>query len=221
MKKYLRLSIVAIVFSFSSFAQIQYGIKAGVNFANWKGEFMESLDNVITLSNGFVQSQMKPGICVGGFAELPIAQGFSIQPGLYYSQKGYMLQGDLSVEKLNFLSANAKAQVQSHYIDIPVLLKAEPIKGLQLYAGPQISYLANSNLHVNAGVLGFSLLNTKLDITDQFQSWDMAIVGGVGYQFENGLNIHASYDHGLKRLDANENFRTFNRVYKLGIGYKF
>jgi Outer membrane protein beta-barrel domain len=221
MKKSLRLSMAAVLLSFSSFAQVQYGIKAGVNFSNWKGEFMESLNNVVSLSNGFVQSQMKPGIYVGGFAELPLAQNFSIQPGLYYSQKGYTLQGDLSIEKLNFLSANARAQVQSHYIDIPVLLKAEPVKGLQIYAGPQISYLAKNNLHVNAGVLGFSLLNTNLDITDQFQRWDMAIVGGVGYQFENGLNIHAGYDHGLKRLDANENFRTFNRVYKLGVGFKF
>ncbi len=221
MKKSLRLSMAAVLISFSTFAQIHYGIKAGVNFANWKGEFTDNPDNVVKLSNGYVQTQMKPGIYAGGFAEIPVAEGFSIQPGLYYSQKGYTLQGYLSVEKLNFLSSNAKAQVQSHYIDIPVLLKAEPVKGLQLYAGPQLSYLAKNNLHVNAGVLGFSLLNTNLDITDQFQRWDMAIVGGVGYQFENGLNVHAGYDHGLRRLDANENFKTFNRVYKVGVGLRF
>jgi hypothetical protein len=221
MKKNLRLSMAAVLLSFSSFAQVQYGVKAGVNLANWNGQFMESLDNVVKLSNGFVQSQMKPGIYAGGYAEIPISGIFSVQPGLYYSQKGYTLQGDLSIEKLNFLGANAKAQVQSHYIDVPVLLKAEPVKGLQIFGGPQMSYLVKNNLQVNADVLGFSLLNTDLDITDQFQRWDMGIVGGIGYQFDNGINIQAAYEHGLRRLDANENFKTFNKVYKLGVGFRF
>ena len=146
-----------------------------------------------------------------------MSENFSFEPGIYYSLKGYELNGALSLKGLDFLGANAKAILQSQYVDIPVLLKGN-FGGFQIFAGPQISYLASANLKTTAGVLGINLLNKTMDVTSQFNRWDVGVTGGIGYQFINGLNISASYDYGLSKADANQNVNAYNRAIKVGIG---
>ena len=131
------------------------------------------------------------------------------------------MQGDLKIDALKFLGVNASAKVEAHYIDIPLVLKAELAKGLSIYAGPQVSYLVKNNLHLNAGVLGISLYNDRLDITDNFNRVDMGLAGGIGYKFDNGFNIKAGYDYGLSKLDKNDNFKAYNRVAKISVGFSF
>ena len=71
---------------------------------------------------------------------------------------------------------------------MPVLVKAN-INGFQVFAGPQVSYLAQADLRTSAGVLGFNLLDKTMNATEQFNRWDVALTGGVGYQFKNGVNV--------------------------------
>lgn len=202
-------------------AQLKYGVSAGVNYSTFKGDAMTSFQNLTELTNGIITSSPKVGFHAGGFIELPLGDKVSLSPGIYYSQKGYMLRGNLAADKLDFLGVEAKAELQSHYIDMPVLIKAEVAKGLQLYAGPQLSYLLKNAVKMDAGLLGFSLLNTNVDVTNQFNKADFAIAGGASYTFDNGFSINAGYDHGLSRLDKNSNFKSYNRNFKVGIGYKF
>src|SRR5688572_7438510 len=186
MKKFLTLTfILSIIAATNSFGQTNFGIKAGLSSSSWKGDAVGSLNDLIELTNGYVTTNRRTGFYAGGFAEIPVSEIFSIEPGVYYSQKGYSLRGDLQIDKLNFLGASATAQVQSHYIDVPVLIKANVGAGLQLFGGPQVSVLAKNNLHVEAGALGISVFQRNLDITDQFNPLDFSLVGGVGYQFEN------------------------------------
>lgn len=120
---------------------------------------------------------------------------------------------------MDILGANAKAILQSQYVDVPVLLKGN-FGGFQIFAGPQISYLAQSNLKTTAGVLGINLLNKDIDVTSQFNRWDVGLTGGIGYQFSNGLSLSASYDYGLSKIDVHQNVNAFNRAIKVGIGIK-
>ena len=205
----------------STKAQITYGVQAGATIANWKGDALQSLNDVVDLSNGFVTTKSKTGISIGGYVNIPVTDKISFEPGLQYAQKGYTMQGDLKIDALKFLGANAGAKVEAHYIDIPLLLKAELAKGLSIYAGPQVSYLVKNNLHLNAGILGISLYNDRLDITDNFNRVDMGLAGGIGYKFDNGFNIKAGYDYGLSKLDKNDNFKAYNRVAKISVGFSF
>ena len=104
---------------------------------------------------------------------------------------------------------------------MPLLLKADLGGGLQLFAGPQFSYLMKANLRTTAGVLGINLLNNTLDVTEQFNRLDMGVTGGIGYKFANGVNISAAYDHGLSKVDANKNISSYNNAIKIGIGITF
>lgn len=129
--------------------------------------------------------------------------------------------GDFQIPVLKYFGINAGAQVQSHYIDVPLVIKARVIKGLQVYAGPQVSFLARSTLNAKLGVLGISIFNRGFGITERFNRVDLGLTGGIGYELDNGLNIQAGYDHGLSPLDKNENYRAFNRVVKVSVGYTF
>ena len=202
-------------------AQLKYGINAGLNHSTWKGDAVGSLENLVEFSNGMITPQARNGFYAGGFVEMPLGGKISLQPGVYYSQKGYALKGSLTGDKLDFLGVSARAELQSHYIDIPLLIKAEIARGLQVYAGPQLSYLVKNNLKMDAGLLGFSLLKTNMDVTDNFNKADIGLTGGASYTFDNGFSINAGYVHGLSRLDKNSQFKSYNRTVKVGVGFRF
>ena len=214
--------MASIVISTLAMAQAQpsFGIRGGVTSSTMKGDAVNSLNSLLDYTDGKVTTNARTGFYAGAYTNIPLGGGISVEPGVYYAQKGYELKGELNVKNMEFLGMNAKAQLQSHYIDIPLLLKAD-LGGLQVFAGPQVSYLAKADLRTTAGVLGFNVLNRKMDATEQLNRWDAGITGGLGYQFANGVNIRASYDHGLSKADANQNLDTYNRSFKVGLGFSF
>ena len=219
-----KILLLLFVFSISTFllnAQVTKGIRAGVTFSNWRGDATNTINDLVDVTNGILKTESKTGFFAGGFVQIPLSDMVSIEPGVYYAQKGYTLRGNYSIDKLNFLGVNASAKVNSHYIDIPVVLNVKPVKGLELFAGPQLSYLAKSDLRIDAGALGISFFNKTLDMTDQMNRVDIGLTGGIGYTFNNGFNVSASYDHGLSKLDKNDNFEAYNETFKVGVGFKF
>jgi hypothetical protein len=220
-KIYTLAAILLFVVVANVNAQVSYGVGAGINRSTLKGDAMGSLNDLLDFSNGMISTQPRIGLYAGGFVEMPLGGGFSIQPGAYYSQKGYTIKGQVMGDKLEFLGAGARADLKAHYIDIPIVFKAEVAKGLQVFAGPQLSYLVKSNLKMDAGILGISLFKTNIDVTENFNKADIAITGGIGYTFDNGFSINAAYDHGLSRVDKNSSLESFNRNIKIGIGIKF
>ena len=216
------LLICSLAFSTIIFAQSTpaFGIRAGLSSARMSGEAANNLNDLLDFTNGGITTSNHTGFFGGGYVNIPLTSQFSVEPALYYTQKGYELRGELNVKGLDFLGANANAKLTSNYIDLPVLLKGN-FNGVQVFDGPQISYLAKSDLRTTAGILGFNLLNKTMDATEQFNRWDAAVTGGVGYQFSNGLNISAAYDHGLSRADKNKNMEAYNRAFKVGLGISF
>jgi hypothetical protein len=216
------LLIAAIAVSTISFAQVKpsFGVRAGYTSAGMRGDAVNNLNNLLDFTDGMVTTSNHSGFFAGGYASIPVGAVVSIEPGLYYTQKGYQVKGELSGKGVEFLGVNANAKLNTNYIEMPVLIKAN-VSGFQIFAGPQVSYLASADLRTTAGVLGFNLLNSKLDATDKFNRWDLGLTGGVGYQFSNGVNVMAAYDHGLSKVDANQNFNSYNRAFKVGVGITF
>lgn len=222
MKRKILLSIISI-FSVCNIihAQVSFGIRGGVNFSKWQGDDLQIIEDLLDKTDGYVVTKGKTGFHIGAYANIPLSETFAFEPGIQYSKKGYSIKGDFQIAALKILAINAGAQVQSHYIDIPLLLKANVVKGLQLYAGPQVSYLVRSTLNAKLGVLGISIFNKGVGITSRFNKVDLGLTGGIGYQFDNGINIRAGYDYGLSKLDKNDNYAAYNRVVKISVGYSF
>jgi len=211
-----------VVISAHNFAQskISYGFRAGISSAGMRGDAVQSLDGLIDFADGYLSTGNRTGFFTGTYVDLPLGKVLTVEPGLNYTQKGYQLKGSVNVKGVDILGINAKAQLQMDYIEIPVVLKAG-IGGFSLFAGPQISYLVNADLRASAGALGFNILSTKIPATSQFRKWDAGLTGGIGYDFKNGLNISASYDHGLSKIDKSGNFTAYNRTVKVALGFSF
>src|SRR6478672_6127725 len=218
MKKQLFLA-AAIFVTTLAMAQEKpaFGIRAGLSSSGMRGDAMSNFNNILNYSNGMITTANRTGFFAGGYAAIPLSANVAVEPALYYTQKGTTLKGNLDVKAVNFLGASARAQLTEHYVDLPVLVKAT-FNGFQVFAGPQVSYLAQADLKTTAGVLGINLLNKTMDVTDRLNRWDAGLTGGVGYQFANGVNVMAAYDHGLSRVDANKSLNSYNRSFKVGIG---
>ena len=222
MKRHILVSACALLLvANAAKAQVRWGVTTGLSLSQWDGQAVNSLQSLVAVTKGMAQTSMSPGWFIGANAAIPISERVTIEPGLYYTQKGYRFRGDLEVPKLNFLGANVSAQVRSHYIDMPVVMRVEVAKGLSLYACPQISYLAANDLKLGAGLLGINFIHQSIPMTNLFNRWDAAVTGGLAYQFSNGINFNAGYDYGLTRVDKAGAFKSFNRVIKIGIGYRF
>lgn len=200
---------------------VQFGVRAGVNVADLQGDAVQSFNDLAGLANGAVSQEMKPGFYAGLYATLPLGPRFAIEPGLGYSEKGVQLNGRLPFEQFNFLNAKLDGTARLAYLDIPVLAKAYITDGLYVYAGPQASVLLSGKARVKASALGFTAYQNDFDVKDQLRTVDFAVVGGLGYQFQNGFGLSAGYDYGLSSLDKNNNFDVQNRVIKASLNYSF
>lgn len=208
--------------SLSLFAQhkTSFGIRGGYAAARMQGDAMNSLDNVLNFTGDRITTGSRSGIFAGGFVSVPVSENFAIEPGLYYSQKGYEMKGSLQWKAVEFLNASAKAKLDAHYVDLPLYLKAN-FGGFQFFAGPQVSYLVNADLKTRAGVFGINLLQKNWDVTNDYNRLDAGLSGGIGYQFNNGINLSAVYDHGLSKVDADKSLEAYNRLFKIGLGMRF
>ena len=221
MKMKFFFTIISLMMINIMYAQVSIGIRNGVNFSKWEGEDLQIINDLLDKTDGYAYTKGVTGMHIGGYVNIPISETFAFEPGIEYSKKGYSIKGDFQIPVLKYLGINARAQVQSHYIDMPLVIKANVYKGFNVYAGPQVSYLVRSTLNAKVGVLGITLFNRGFGITERFNKVDMGLTGGVGYAFNNGLNIQAGYDYGLSKLDKNDNYDAYNRVVKVSVGYTF
>jgi len=214
MKKiYIVIALLVGIGTTAKAQDITYGVKAGLTVSDWRGDASNGITQLVDLT-GVVSTRSNIGFHVGGFAVIPLQSGFSLEPGIVYSQKGMQLTETL-VDVI--LPIEAKASVKSHYIDLPVVAKYQAANGFQVFAGPQVSYLVANRLKTKAGIFGLNVQeNFKIDAG--FRKVDVALTGGLGYQFANGTNISASYEHGLSSIDENGFFDAYNRAFKATVG---
>ncbi|XVJ65693.1 MAG: PorT family protein [Lacibacter sp.] len=219
--RFLPTVIVFTLFSYFSFAQVKPIIKAGVINATWKGDAQQTFGSLIDKTDGYINEKNRTGFYAGASVDIPLSDVISFEPSLIYTQRGYGLRGNLTINALKIDALNARATSQMHYVDVPVLFKVKPAGGFTVFAGPQVSYLVNNNLRADVNVLGFSLLNTNLDITNQFNRLDVGVTGGIGYESASGIGVSAAFERGFNRLDKNQNFKVFNQGIKVGLTYRF
>jgi hypothetical protein len=206
----------------ASTAGVKFGVRAGLNLADAQGDAVKSFTELAGYApDGMITKEMRPGFHAGVYATIPVTPSFAIEPGLSYSEKGTVLQGTVPVPALDFLNTRLTATARLAYLDVPVLAKVFITPGLYVYAGPQASFLLSGKARLEAGLLGFNAYQHDFDIKDYLRTVDFAAVGGLGYQFQNGLGLSAGYDYGLSSLDANNRFDVQNRVIKAAVNFSF
>lgn len=205
MNKIIKSTIAVIVITFITGAgtfvysqNMSFGVKAGVDFANWGGK--DARDS---------NMDTNPGFQIGGFVESPLSRLLELESGLYLATKG--ARGKDTIQGVDL-----KVRSTSYYLDLPVLVKYSLPTGLNLFAGPQFSYLID-----NKWTWEFDGAKETEWSTEGANRFDLGLVAGTGYKFQNGFRINANYDLGLSKLGKDDNSKVYNRVVKVSVGYTF
>ena len=201
MKSLIRILLLVLLIAGSSqlYAQPKgLGIVGGVNFATIYGKDVEE------------DLDLKTGIHLGVIYDIPMGRILGFKTGLQYSTKGYGYSGHDS-----WMGGDYELQVTSSYIDIPLLLRLSVLPLIDLYAGPQASYLLDNKYTFKAG----GQEESESD-TEGMTKLDMALTLGAAFRSSKGLSAGLFLDTGLSPLDEDGDWKAFNAVLKLSLFYR-
>lgn len=185
MKKLRNLSLLVCAVAISTFslteAQAQYaraGIKGGLNLSNL---YVDQADD----------DEARVGWHAGFYGQLFASEAFAIQPEVNFSTKG------TGVTRIDQNSARYESKFNLSYIDIPVLAVFKLGEVAEIHAGAYWAYL-----------LGAEIRNNDRDPSnefdtidrDNFEDWDYGLVGGIGFNLGESVQLGARYNYGLNEI---------------------
>jgi Outer membrane protein beta-barrel domain len=183
---------------------IQFGVKAGVNFSN-----------VIKTRDDNFKTTFKPGFNAGVFVEVPIIDRLSFAPEVVFSQKGYKSTS-------TFLGTDYEYSVTTNFIEVPILAKINATDAFSVFLGPQVSFLASTATKFTKG--DDSYQNLVKETNKNLKKSLFGGVVGVGFDVTPQVNINARYALDFQKNNENGTSETpvyKNQVFQLSLGYRF
>lgn len=193
----------AIAMSSLTFAQ-QFGIKAGMNVSSLSTE--EGLDD----------QKSKIGFNAGVFMNAPLAENFSIQPELLYSQYG---------DKANAIVAGNEYSYSRKldYVTLPVMFQYNATPSFYLEAGPEFGLLVSAKNKVKNETSGQTITESD-NYKDDLNGFNFGLGLGAGYYFTPNVGLTARYVAGFTDIykdGQNSGDAVKNNVFQVGLAYKF
>ncbi len=198
MKKFLFLSVLLMTLGISNAqTELWLGPKAGVNIANVSD----------------LEGDSKLGAYGGVAFAMKFSERYALQPEL-----GFSMQGSTNIY-------NSKEDLNLTYFTLGVINKLYIVEGFHILAGPEFNFKINDTFSDWVDSEIYDEDGNYIGDTDA-QPFDMAIVGGLGYDLPFGLTLEARYKQGLQDVmnfinwDDDTDSR-LNQVFQFGIAYKF
>jgi len=226
MNKKVLLSALMILAAVSAMSQTRLGIRGGLNLANV----------TIDKSGNTDESKMLPSFNAGLFADVPLAVGFALEPGLMLTGKGSKVHTSSSV-----LNTDMETRLNPLYLEVPLNFVGKVPLGndthLLLGAGPYAAFGIGGKVRTVGTFLGQDV-DDKSDIKwdddtpfnedDKNQGWDKLKrfdYGAnflAGFQFGNAM-VTANYGLGLAKInsggDNDADQKNKNRVFSISLGF--
>ncbi|WP_026953533.1 outer membrane beta-barrel protein [Algoriphagus vanfongensis] len=234
MKSYLftSITIVALFFSHLSLAQIQWGVRAGMNMTN--SEFLQA-DGSSRNTDPVARIQL------GVTMDVPVSHQVYIQPSLMYQGKGFkgtevwpVVTGD-----------DSELNVNLSYLVIPVQLVFKPQLSengrLLVGVGPYLGYGLGGKWQSESDLLYDDMMLAQQEGDVSFTSdgsvgdmgvynygkpWDYGVGFLLGYEFKQQYSLQVNSDFGLANLqyeygDFDTGEKLKNSAIGFSLGYKF
>jgi hypothetical protein len=194
--KSLSIAIFASLITASSFGQFRLGIQGGLSVSSPTIEGLENVQNYLAPKFGIV-------------AEFDMG-GFLLSPGLNYQNLGYTANDLINLGTNSFL--NTTQEVRMSTLELPIDL-TYPIKTksgkILLSAAPTFTFAlsgttkVNSSSVMNGGTPTVSTTSNDIKFgsaEEELKKINWGTRFGIGYQFNNGLQLNATYNIGLTNL---------------------
>lgn len=170
----MRKIVLTIVTLLPLLSMAQFGIKAGVNFANVTNASDINGDNTT-------------GFLAGIFLAPPSKGIISSRTELLYSRQGY-----------NYKTGTNTGTVNLDYIMLPQLMSINITKFFSVQAGAQIAFLINAK--ADSSNDGSTSSNPYGAIMDYYNKFDYGFAAGIEVHPFKGLLIGARYNISLGNL---------------------
>ena len=203
MRFMLVVAMLAMVTAVS--AQMNLGVKGGVNMSNFYGDELDD-------------KNVKIGFHIGLAADYDFAYNSAIQTGLFFTTKGAKYTS-------SFGDASGELTVNPMYLQIPVhyayKIDVSPGTRVVLHAGPYAAYGVGgkSKLSGSVGDIGAEYEEDVFG-DDGFKRFDAGLGLGVGAEF-GPLLFDIGWDMGLVNIADSEDVDIKNQNAYLSVGYKF
>ena len=161
-----------------SYPQSSFGIRVGGNANSWTNDFP-----TLEFEGEFIYPdswKVHFGGHLGVYVNIRLSELVALEPGLAYTQKG-------TGTTLSINGVNLEGTVNSNYLDLPLLLRLYPSGGFNIFLGAQFAYHLDSSFDFK--VDGNEIIDGE-DTTDTISEFDVAPILGIGYEFDNGLNLN-------------------------------
>ena len=205
--KFLLVFFVATITVSTATAQINLGVKGGVNVVNM------AFGSPSLISG---QSQYRLSYHVGIYEQSDISDRFSVRPEVLFSNKGFRSSDALG-----------KSSVNLYYLSLPILAQYRIWDQLSVVLGPEVSYLLFARARTDAGSVNLSSVwNRTLDV---------GIAVGLSYQVNEEVELGVRYTQGLLNAMSGDSlmpvdeldpvleaidWKSQNRVFQLSVGYQ-
>ncbi|MFD2528448.1 MULTISPECIES: porin family protein [Polaribacter] len=176
MKKVILMMCLAFAFSQTSNAQIDFGLKGGINYNN-NGDATFSSTGSDVIKGGESRSGYHAGLWFRG--KLPLI-GLYIRPELVFTQV-----------KNEYTDTNdATSEYEYKKLDVPVLLGKKFLGVANVFIGPSFQYIIEDDF-------SFSGLTT-----DEFDKFSVGLQMGAGIELGR-IGIDVRWERGLSKTEAN------------------
>jgi hypothetical protein len=186
--------ILTLAFAAPAVAQISYGARVGVNFADISFDADED-----------VPTSGRKGLLAGVFVTIPLGW-LTVQPEAIYTVKGTSL--DIGGVTSDYIV---------DYVEVPLLARLRLPRNAYVVAGPAMAFRLRARSRID-----FGGSTEEFDLDEDIESFDLGIVGGVGLDIGRWV-VDARYTHGLSDIDTDtsDDVRARNRVVSLSAGFRF
>ena len=201
MKKIILFSVTLIFFVAQIYAQINLGIKGGLNLATAK--YAGSKDN-----------KVRTGFNAGLFTQITISKEFRVRPELLYSIKGFRFPAT---------PFSGKGTLSLNYISIPLLIAYLPGSKFSILSGPEFGFLTKANSKFDGSSHDVSSYYRKFDVAIDL-GIACLISNGFGAEVRGSYGFNDLADATQTDSQGNQiaNYRVGgNRVLQFGIFYSF
>ena len=193
-KNLVKLSaiIALMLLTTATYAQeFHIGAKAGANLGKIAG---------VAYKDNF-----KLGYQIGGFLEFDFTDKWGLQGEVLFNQSNTEIRNSYKQvwdEKFN-------KNKTLDYVSVPVLLKYNPNEFLSLHAGPQFSFLTNSED------------STWENGKKLFKDTDFSIVAGLEVKILNPLYVYGRYVWGYSDINKALSDKATSQQIQIGVGLRF
>lgn len=199
MKKNCVLIVVLVAGSLTVRAQVQLGLKAGINV------------NTVTYRQAD-RNTASIGFNAGLLTEIKVSKSFFIRPELLYSVKGY---------RSTLIGSNDYATSRLNYINLPILAGFPVTPQLQFLIGPEFGYMAKATYKYHGTI------SSATDLYQHFD-WGLDLGAAYKFTPALGVELRYNYGfRGLvKGITTDQNGVPngsakdgANRVFQAGLFY--